>query len=116
MPDRGGTSMHLRKLAAACLVLVLGLLLARTAGHVPVAVAASTPSPSLYYRLDIVAQTGVGGLTNLGRNPSINDRGVVALTGSTAAGEAIFVGDGAAAVRNINPGSSSRRFGDSVQI
>ncbi len=76
-----------------------------------------------FYQFDIVAESGMVGLTGMGTGVSINDFGTVAFIGRTTApysvGEGVFVRSitGTAPV-NISPGfqSTTRVFGNDVQI
>lgn len=72
-----------------------------------------------FYRFDVVAAAGQGGLTDVRQSPSINDNGVVALTGLTANGTGVFLSDvSGAALRNIttNFTAPNRTFTPSPQI
>lgn len=71
------------------------------------------------YRFDIVAEAGQGSLTDVSQSPSLNDKGVVAFTGVTAAGNGIYLSDvSGATLRNITSAftSPSRVFTPSSQI
>jgi uncharacterized repeat protein (TIGR01451 family) len=72
-----------------------------------------------YYRFDVVAAAGQGGLTDVQQSPSINDNGVVAFTGVTATGNGIYVSDvSGATLRNLtsNFTAPNRVFTPSPQI
>jgi hypothetical protein len=72
-----------------------------------------------FYRFDVVATAGQGGLTDVRQSPSINDNGVVALTGVTATGTSVFLSDvSGAALRNITANfmAPNRTFTPSPQI
>ncbi len=73
---------------------------------------------SVFYKFDIVAQSGVGTLVSINQEVSINDTGRVAFIGhdtaSSSSFDSIWVGDGfGTAPRSINPtfSGSSRDFG-----
>ena len=76
--------------------------------------AQALPVPT-FYKYEIIARSGAGGLTGFGDNASINDAGRVAFVGQIAGGEGVFIGDAAAAATNITPGFL-RTFGRAVQI
>jgi uncharacterized repeat protein (TIGR01451 family) len=76
--------------------------------------AQALPVPT-FYKYEIVAKSGAGGLNGFGDNPSINDAGRVAFVGQIAGGEGVFVGDASAAATNITPGFL-RTYGRAVQI
>ena len=62
---------------------------------------------------------GPGTLTTLGRSPSVNNLGAVALVGKHVHGEELIVAEVGAAAKNINPqfsNTTSRHFDESVQI
>jgi hypothetical protein len=78
-----------------------------------------TVSSGKYYRFDVVAAAGQGGLTDVQQSPSINDSGVVAFTGVTASGNGIYVSDVSGATpRNLtsNFTAPNRVFTPSPQI
>ena len=63
--------------------------------------------PGKFYEYYTVASTQAGTFTALGP-PSINDNGLCAFTGTTAAGQTIWVSDGHfTPVRDINPGQAN---------
>jgi hypothetical protein len=83
----------------------------------------AAPTPGAPYDYTVVAKSGdaigPGTLTTLGRSPSINNLGTVALVGKHIHGEELIVAEVNAQARNINPGFSnttSRHFDESVQI
>ncbi len=55
-----------------------------------------------FYRFDVIATSGTGGLTGVFPGPSINDNGVVAFSGRTTGG-GVFVSPGAGVLRNVTP-------------
>ena len=70
--------------------------------------------PGKFYEYYTVASTQGGTFTAVGP-PSINDNGLCAFTGTTAAGQTIWVSDGhLIQLRNINPGQANlgRNFFD----
>ena len=70
--------------------------------------------PGKFYEYYTVASTQSGTFTALG-SPSINDNGLCAFMGQTAAGQTIWVSDGdLVPLRNINPGQANlgRNFFD----
>lgn len=72
-----------------------------------------------FYRFDVVATPTPGGLTDVSQSPSINDNGVVAFTGVTAAGNGIYLSDvSGAALRNITSSltATNRFFTSTPQI
>jgi hypothetical protein len=80
---------------------------------------AQTPIPGKFYEYYTVASTSAGTFTALGP-PSINDNGLCAFTGTTAAGQTIWVSDGhLVPPRDINPGQAnlgSNFFDPQLQI
>jgi hypothetical protein len=85
-------------------------------------VGSGSASASLYYDLDIAAQTGVGGLVIIESNAiSINDSGRVAFIGDTSASagfEGVYVQDpgGAPTLVSFSPTTSTRTFGPGLEI
>lgn len=80
----------------------------------PAITAQNTAIPGKYYEYYNVAGTQGGTFTAVGL-PAINDNGLVAFTGTTAAGQTIWVSDGhLIPPRNINPGQANlgRNFFD----
>jgi uncharacterized repeat protein (TIGR01451 family) len=75
------------------------------------------PAPPLFYDLDVVAVNGQNGLTGLFAAPSINDKGVVAMSGRTTGG-AILISDLVGSSHNIIPNlaNPTRFFSGPVQI
>lgn len=76
--------------------------------------AQNSPIAGKFYEYYTVASTQGGTFTAVGP-PSINDNGLVAFTGTTAAGQTIWVSDGhLIPPRNINPGQANlgRNFFD----
>src|SRR5258708_4831362 len=78
---------------------------------------APAPAPSAPYDYTVVAKSGdtvgPGTLTTLGRSPSVNNRGAVALVGKHIHGEELIVAEVGAAAKNINPqfsNTTSRHF------
>jgi hypothetical protein len=88
--------------------------------------AASTPPTALaspFYKFDVVGRTGQANadgaaLTAIEREVALNDSGLVAFTGSVAAGESVYVGDGSAAPRIVSfaTPSTTRDYRAGVQI
>jgi beta-lactam-binding protein with PASTA domain len=73
---------------------------------------------SVFYRFDVVAQTGVANFTSFGNGPSINDAGKVAFVGRVSGGESVYHWTPVAGVSDIasNFFSPNRSFGEAVQI
>src|ERR1700712_2078751 len=81
---------------------------------VPVVNAQNSAIPGKFYEYYTVASTQGGTFTAVGP-PSINDNGLCAFAGTTAAGQTIWVSDGhLIQPRNINPGQANlgRNFFD----
>jgi hypothetical protein len=101
------------------LITMLALVALAVAGLVtPKASAAPATSTNPFYKYEVIGATGQVGLTGIGTDVSINDKGEVAFVGKLATGEGIFVGDGSSDPSNINPSwqSLSRVFDPAVQI
>ena len=47
-------------------------------------------SASVFYKFDIVGQTGTGGIVSLGTGPSVNEKGNVAYIGRYSGGPSVF--------------------------
>jgi beta-lactam-binding protein with PASTA domain len=79
---------------------------------------ATATSASVFYKFNVVAESGVGGFTGFGMGPSVNDKGKVAFVGTHAGGPSVFLWTPIAGVTDIasNLLSTSRSFGDSVRI
>src|SRR5262249_35378855 len=77
-----------------------------------------TASANVFYRFDIIAQTGQASLISMGDSPSINDDGEVGFVGVLTGGQAVFIGNGVGNPVNITPGfvRSTLVFGRAVQI
>jgi beta-lactam-binding protein with PASTA domain len=79
-------------------------------------------SASVFYKFDVVAESGQGGIVNLGTGPSINNAGDVAYVGrftsSTIASASIFVRPptGPASDLASSMVSPNRNFGEAVRI
>lgn len=73
---------------------------------------------SVFYKFDIVAQTGQDGIVSLGTGPSVNAKGKVAYVGTYAGGPSVFSWSPAGGRVDVAPGflSTSRSFGDAVMI
>lgn len=87
--------------------------------HLSQAQGGATVISGKFYRFDVVATAGQGGLTDVRQSPSINDNGVVALTGLTANGTSVFLSDtSGATLRNITANfmAPNRTFTPSPQI
>ena len=72
-----------------------------------------------FYRFDVIAAAGQGGLTNVSQSPSLNENGVVAFTGVTTSGNSLFLSDVSGATpRNISSlfMAPTRLFTPSPQI
>lgn len=87
--------------------------------HLSHAQGGATVISGKFYKFDVVAAAGQGGLTDVRQSPSINDSGVVALTGVTATGTSVFLSDmSGATLRNITTNfmALNRTFTPSPQI
>jgi hypothetical protein len=69
-----------------------------------------------FYKFDVLAAPGTASITNVNAGPSINDSGLVAFTGNTAAGSIVFTADGRNPVRVIRGAVSGTTWGGFVQI
>lgn len=68
-----------------------------------------------FYKLDVIAANGQGGIVNVFGGPSVNDSGLVALSGSVTGGIGLFTGDGITPLRTIRA-TSGTFFSGFVQI
>src|SRR6185436_20157342 len=81
--------------------------------------ALTVPPPApVFYDMDVVAVAGQNGVTSLFAAPSINDKGVVAMSGWVSSGGAVFISSVPGISHNIIPAFSgpTRFFGGTVQI
>jgi len=91
-------SLMLRVFSCASMVLLAA---------VPMASAQNSAIPGKFYEYYTVASTQSGTFTAVGP-PSINDNGLCAFTGTTSAGQTIWVSDGhLIQPKNINPGQAN---------
>jgi uncharacterized repeat protein (TIGR01451 family) len=89
------------------------------APHLSQAQGGPTVISGKFYRFDVVAAQGQGGLTDVRQSPSINDNGVVAFTALTPTGTSVFLSDVSGATpRNITSNfmATNRTFTPSPQI
>ncbi|HEX4884136.1 MAG TPA: hypothetical protein VFX05_08370, partial [Casimicrobiaceae bacterium] len=82
------------------------------------AVAASAAPASVFYKFDVVAQTGQGGIVSLGTGPSVNEKGKVAYIGRYAGGPSVFAWTPSGGSTDLASSflSSSRNFGEAVMM
>lgn len=80
--------------------------------------AAGIAAASVFYKMDVVAQTGSGGIVSLGTGPSVNDKGKVAYIGRYAGGPSVFAWSPLGGATDIATSflSPNRNFGEAVMI
>ncbi|MEO8675919.1 MAG: hypothetical protein ABI569_10085 [Casimicrobiaceae bacterium] len=77
------------------------------------------PAPaSVFYKFDVVAESGVAGFTTFGDGPSINNKGKVAFVGRFSGGESVYLWTPVSGVTDISPSfhSPNRTFFQAVRI
>ncbi|MFN0138531.1 MAG: PKD domain-containing protein [Pyrinomonadaceae bacterium] len=78
--------------------------------------AVSAISSNPFYKLDVIAKTGVAGFTSVLSGSTVSGNGSVLFAGSTAQGATVFVGDSVNPARPIANPTTGAVYGGAVQL